>query len=237
MGMKTAKSFSVGKRILAWVCAGFAMVSVVKADGVSAATREGNEMFVVRNGETAPMTTEVVFPGDIRVMTNGTFTVKGGPPRTLKNGDRLQADGMLLQPDGRIEPVFDHITKVKNRVVIVRNGQSETLTQPFTLGNGGRVDPNATILKPDGSLYRLLDGQLLKLSGEVIPAKDTITLQDGKVVVQMDGSLITVPEGRSFMMNNGTKVFGDGTVIRPDGTQFKLTKGQIVTIPGIVNNY
>src|SRR5438477_372395 len=63
---------------------------------------------------------------------------------------------------------------------------------------------------------------------------NTISLQKGKVVVQKEGTQIVVGFGRSIMMNEGTKVFGDGTVISRDGTTTLLTEGQIITIQGVV---
>jgi hypothetical protein len=235
MGMKMANYFCWSGRILALLFAGCAGLSIVRAGEVSAVTRKGDQMLVVQGDRTEPMTADVTLPHDVKVMTNGTFTVKDGKPRDFKDGDRLGVDGMMMSPSGRIEPVFDHITKKKADVVIVRDGQSQPLRQSFAFPDGSRVSPDATVRLPDGSVRRLLDGQLLTLSGVVIPAKDTISLQNGKVTLQKDGSLLSVPPGRSMMMNDGTKVFGNGTVIRPDGSQFKLTEGQIVTVEGVVN--
>jgi hypothetical protein len=36
------------------------------------------------------------------------------------------------------------------------------------------------------------------------------------------------------MMNDGTKVFGDGTVIMKDGTSRKLAEGEVLTVEGVV---
>ena len=70
--------------------------------------------------------------------------------------------------------------------------------------------------------------------GTPIPALDTISLQHGKVVVQKEGTRLMIQPGRSIMMNEGTKVFGDGRVVSKDGTITNLAEGQILIIEGVV---
>ena len=81
---------------------------------------------------------------------------------------------------------------------------------------------------------RVIDGQLFTPDGKTIPAVDTISLQNGIVVVQKEGTQILIGNGRSIMMNDGTKVFGDGNVVSRDGQITALTEGQIITIEGVV---
>lgn len=232
--MKTVTPFTTAPTALAalgWVC--FGLGAALAAD-ITAVTRKGEQMFIVQDGALAPMTAEVSLPQAIQVFTNGTFTVEGGAPRPLKDGERLGADGLLLSPDGRLEPVFDHLTLRQGKVRLVRDGQARPLTQTFRFPDGSRLEPDGTLREAGGRLRRLLDGQLLRLNGAPIPVKDTISLQQGRVVVQKDGALLSVAKGRSLMMNDGTKVFGDGTVQRPDGTKYRLVEGQIVTVDGVV---
>jgi hypothetical protein len=54
------------------------------------------------------------------------------------------------------------------------------------------------------------------------------------VTVQKEGTQIPIGTGRSIMMNEGTKVFGDGKVVSPDGTVTELTEGEIITLEGVV---
>jgi hypothetical protein len=215
-------------------CLALHAVPLFGAEGVVSVTRKGKELFVVKAGRSEPLTQDLDLPNDIKVMTNGFFTVKGGKPRELQDGQRLDADGMLASPDGRIVPVVDHIAVKDGKILVVKDGEGQTLDQPMTMPNGTRVLPDGTVKTANGRWNRLLDGQLLRLGGEAIAAKDTITLQDGKVVVQKDGSQFQVEARQSLMMNDGTKVLGDGTVIKKDGTKLKLTEGQILTVEGAV---
>jgi hypothetical protein len=86
----------------------------------------------------------------------------------------------------------------------------------------------------DGKTTRILDGQIFKLDGSALPAKDSATLKDGKVVVQKDGSLLPVQPRQSIMMSDGTKVFGDGSVIMKDGKKVTLSEGQTLVLDGVV---
>jgi len=219
---------------IALACLTFHAPSLSGANGVESVTRKGKEVFLVKAGRSEPLTQDLDLPHDIKVMTNGFFTVKGGRPRELQDGQRLSADGMLTSPDGRIVPVMDHIAVKAWKVWVVKDGQGEPLEEPMTLPNGTRVSLDGTVKTANGRLHRLIDGQLYTLSGELIAAKDTITLQEGKVIVQKEGVQFEVAERQSLMMNDGTKVLGDGTVIKKDGTKFRLTEGQIVTVEGVV---
>jgi hypothetical protein len=189
---------------------------------------------VTRAGKTEPMTEPVTLPNDIKVATNGTFTVKSGKERQLKEGQVLGKDGMLTSSDGSIEPVFDHVALKAGKMMLVKDGQSSLLTTELRLEDGSRVTPDGTLTTKDGRQRRLLDGQLVRLNGAELPAKDTIILRQGQVWVQKDGSPLKVDPGRSIMMNDGTKVLGDGTVIMKDGKRVKLTEGEILTIEGVV---
>jgi hypothetical protein len=199
----------------------------------------GGQMLVVLDGQTVPMTNEVILPYEIRVKTNGTFTVQGRRSRTLKEGQILGADGMLLSPDGHIEPVLDHLALTAGKTFLSADGDTSQARRDIRLGNGALLTPDRVLLSPNGTWMRVIDGQLLTPAGTTIPAKDTISLRDGKVIVQKDGpladgSLLSVPPNRSLMMNDGTKVFGDGTLIARDGKVTKLSEGQTLVIEGVI---
>lgn len=232
--MRTVTTQSLGRIILA----GLFLFNVTRflagAADVSEVTRKSDGLFIVKAGKAEPMTEEVNFPKDIKVTTNGTFTVQNGKERELTTGQRLLSDGMLISPDGSIEPVQDHVAMKRGKMLLVKDGESRPVEQPITLPDGTRVLPDGRILTRTGGVRRIIDGQLFTLGGQEIAAKDTITLKDGKVIIQKDGSLMEVERGRSMMMNDGTKVLGDGTVVKRDGTKSKLTEGQIITVEGVV---
>jgi hypothetical protein len=79
---------------------------------------------------------------------------------------------------------------------------------------------------------RLMDGQLFRMDGTPVDAKDTATLKNGVVVVQKDGSLIRLAPVQIMGMNDGTRVRGDGQVQKPDGTTSQLREGQTILIEG-----
>lgn len=184
-------------------------------------------------GESFTPTNSVAMPFGIQVQTNLTFTVNGGSPRLLTEGMVLSKDGTLQRPDGSLLPVMDHVTQKDGKVIIYRDGVATTLSGEAKLADHSIVLADGTYIDRSGRRQRLLDGQLVKLDGAALPATDTATLQGGKVVIQKDGSLLTLRPNQTMMMSDGTKVSGDGSLVRKDGTTAKLTEGEILKIEGV----
>jgi hypothetical protein len=193
------------------------------------------QQLLVSSGGAFTVTTNVVrLPFDIVVNTNLTYRVGEGRERPLQEGQVLDREGMILHPDGSTHPVFDHVTMSRNRILVMRDGEYTPLKGALTLGNGWVVTEDCYVKRPTGERIRLQDGQIFRLDGAVVAARDTITLRNGRVVVQKEGAAITVARGSLLMMNEGTRVFGEGYLIRPDGTRVNLVEGQTLQVEGIV---
>lgn len=175
----------------------------------------------------------VVLPLGIVVETNGTFTVNRGKLRALEDGDILGSDGMLLKPNGNITPVIDHVTLNRGHVIVVKDGEAAEPDKLVKLGNGTTIAPDWKIASPNGASRRILDGEYFELNGSAFPTRDTITMQNGRVMVQKNGSMLPVAPTRSMMMNDGTKVLGDGTVISFNGDRTALNEGEILLVQGV----
>jgi hypothetical protein len=208
--------------------------SAETATGPEQVLFKAGQVIMVQNGKHMEATNDFALTQDITVMTNGTFSVQKRAPRPFQEGDTLGVDGMLLRADGSIAPVIDHIVMQYGKPRLVRDGKSSPLTREYVLGDGTHILPDATIIPPDGRRARLMDGQLYKLDGLAVPTKDTIQLQKGKVRVFKDGSTLTLPLKETIMMSEGTKVFGDGTLLKPDGTRITLKEGEVVRVDGVV---
>ena len=178
-------------------------------------------------------TNTVALPLEIKVMTNLTFTVAEGDPRKLAEGQKLMKNGTLVSPDGSIVPVFDHVTVRGGRPVVVKDGKASPVNGTFKLQSGAVVSADGWYTAADGDRTRLLDGRVIKLSGETFAASDSATLIDGKVVVHKDGAKYTVQPGRTLMMSDGSKVFGDGRVTRRDGKTEQLRAGEVTRFEGV----
>ncbi len=202
-----------------------------------AVTCRTNTSLVQRGGELTPLTEEITMPGGIRVFTNGTFRVKEGKTRLLKEGEILRADGYLLQPDGSVMPVFDHIAMSKGRVMVFKDGEGEALSAPLTVPDGSVINPDGSYWRPAGSYgrrSRLAEGRLLTLEGASLGGLDTISLRNGKVVVHKSGTLIPLQSSnQTTAMNDGTRVRGDGLITSPGGATTQLTEGQTIAMPGV----
>jgi len=219
-----------------WIALATAGFSQVPAPAIKAEKVQflGGKVIVSPGARTLMAPEEATLPFNIVVLTNGTFTVKGGQLRTLQEGDALAADGMLSKADGTITPVIDHVSRQRGRVTLLRDGRASQPGETLKLDDGTTISPEGKITTPNGSSRVLLDGEIFKLEGGAVAARDTITKQNGRVKVQKDGSTISVEPGRSIMMNDGTKVLSDGTVIKTNGEQLTLVEGQVITIDGVV---
>jgi hypothetical protein len=193
-----------------------------------------NKIIAWLDGKPTEVTNQVALPFNILIETNGTFSVDGGRARPLQEGDILGRDGMLLKPDGTIGPVMDHLTMNRGQVLRAEDGDAAPPSNALQLGDGTVVQPDRKVITASGSASWLQDGELLQPQGGTFAARDTITMQKGQVIVQKDGSQIVVGPTRSIMMNNGTKVMGDGTIIGFNGERSTVTEGQILPIGGII---
>src|SRR5437868_1704975 len=203
---------------------------------VEAVTVRGGEMYSLRGEQAQLLTAELKLPFDVEIKTNGTFQIAAGKERKLEEGQVLIRDGWLLNSDGSIQPVFDHVAMKSGRVIVVRDGEAAPLKEGMTFPNNLRVDPAGWCVYPSGANTRLVDGQLFRLDGTPVPAKDTVSLKNGRVVVQKDGATISLSGIQIMGMRDGTRVQGDGTVRQPDGTMTKLREGQTVFVEGVVAN-
>jgi hypothetical protein len=220
-----AKRIALSCLLLGFSLSAFGQVEkVVNQDG---------KMHAQVGGTLQPMKAAVAFPGNIVVNTNGVFKVGSGKERKLEKGQAITADGMLHNTDGSIGPVFDHYVGRGGRVYVVRDGAAPApMTENVTFPDGSSLTPDG-IYRAGGRMSRLLDGQTLRVDGNIIPAVDSVTLKNGKVTVQKDGTLF--PVTTSITMNDGSRVMANGTIVSFDGrTTTKLTEGQTITLPGAV---
>jgi hypothetical protein len=208
--------------------------------GISAASAQvtgvrlkGGKLVLVEGGKESPLQQNVLLTDNLLVATNGTFRVGSGKERALKEGQTLNKDGLLMGTDGSITPVWDHLTMRRGALVQVKDGEVTPVTKDVTMSDGTRIGRDGTMRLPNGSLKRFLDGQILTLDGRFAGAADSATLKNGQVVVQKDGTQFTIRRDQTLMMNEGTRVLGNGTVISPDGKSSKLQEGEVRTFQGV----
>ena len=102
----------------------------------------------------------------------------------------------------------------------------------ITLPGGRQLGPDGTVVRPNGQRTRLLDGESLRMDGTRLPNLDTICLRDGKVVVQKDGSLLTLKPLQIMGMSDGSRLNANGTLLKADGKTIRLVEGEILVLPG-----
>ena len=196
------------------------------ADGVQ---YKGGQVYCLRGDALQPLTSKTIkLPFDVEVSTNGTFKVGEGKERKLGEGQIIRSDGWLVSADGAFQPVVDHLEMQVGKAFLVRDGESSALTEPMHLPNNWTIAPDEWCTLPDGRRTRLTDGELFDLDGTPIPSKDAATLINGRVVMQRNGALIPLQPEQVSGMNEGSRVSGDGTVTRRDGSTTRLIEGQTV---------
>src|SRR6266705_4143104 len=189
-------------------------------------TFKDNQVHAIQGDQQELITTNLQFPHEVEISTNGTFTVGKSKARKFDEGQILLRDGWLLSRDGSFQPVMDHVIMKEGRALIVRDGQAEDLKQTMVFPNNASITPDGYYAYPTtGRRARLNDGEWFQLDGIPIPTKDAATLINGQVVMQRDGSRIPLKTAQKMGMNDGTWVSWDGTVQPPTGPAYKLREG------------
>ncbi len=203
------------------------------ANTVDSVTVKKQKPYAIQGDQQALLSENLKFPSSVEVYTNGTFKVGKGKIRALEDGQILRRDGWLVNVDGSVEPVCDHVAMKNGHVYVTRDGQTTALAGTFAFANGMTVNADGYCANnPLGFHARLLDGQLLRLDGTLIPAKDTLLFKNGHVVVQKDGTLFTLLPVQSMGLNDGSSVRGNGILQHRDGTTVQLKEGKVVLVEG-----
>ena len=234
--MMTNSTIPVRMSLLAAFLLGMplAWLSAQDAASVQRVTVKDNVTVAIAGAGQVPLKEKITFPFEITIFTNATYKVGDGRERTLAPGEVLNREGELSRPDGSVRPVYDHLFMNRGRVELMRDGNAGPLSASLRLADGTRVSPDGFVTAPNGTRRLLLDGQILRLDGSSAPAKDTVTLLNGRVRVQKDGTALEVRRGTTLMMSNNTKVFGDGYLLKPDGSRVQLSEGQTIELEGVV---
>lgn len=208
------------------------LFQAVAGEDADAVTFKDKNIYAIHGDKLELLTDNLAFPEKVMVSTNGTFKVGKGNDRPLQDGQVLRRDGWLVSADGSVQPVVDHVGIREGRAYIVRDGQASQLTSTMNFPNGMTINPDCSGGNLPGGRTRALDGQLFRLDGTSIQAKDTVTLKNGRMVVQKDGTLITLGSVQIMGMSDGTRVNGNGSIQKQDGTVIQLGEGQTVLIEG-----
>jgi hypothetical protein len=139
-------------------------------------------VFMVRDGVTTRVDREILFPNGLRVLPNGTVTMRDGSERTLIPNQWLDFEGSIddtvaQSPTGVEKTTVtqvsresgvsarDGVTISGTDVFITRNGVTEKVIVDTKLPNGVIVSPNGSVHMGDGSRVMLRPEQVLDLHG------------------------------------------------------------------------
>jgi hypothetical protein len=117
---------------------------------IESVTKSKGQMMISRSGKLYPLTEDTSLPFGVVATTNGTFTVEKGKPRELLEGQVIRSDGNLLNPDGSLMPVFDHMAMKFGKVRVVVDGVSVPLAALKTMPDGSTLYPDGVQALPGG---------------------------------------------------------------------------------------
>src|SRR5258706_3018195 len=98
-------------------------------------------IWAVERAQTILLEEALELPNNILVETNGTFQVGRHAPRAFAEGQILRADGMLLSPSGRIEPVVDYLGLEAGGTIFSGKGEARPGRQNYRPGKGQWAPP------------------------------------------------------------------------------------------------
>jgi len=135
-------------------------------------------VFMVRSGVTTRVDREILFPNGLRVLPNGTVTMRDGSEITLIPNQWLDFEGALddsvAQAPTRAPETAARESGVSSRdgitisgtdVFITRNGATSKVTNKLELSNGLIVHPDGTVVLGNGKKITLRADQVLDLHG------------------------------------------------------------------------
>lgn len=178
----------------------------------------------------------ISLPHGILVRTNGVYTIKDRKEHKLQEGDIIDQEGMLSTKGGKVRSLIDHIIQERGNVKIIIDAEERPLIRPYKLPNGLTILPSGYIERPGKPKLRMFDGQIMRLDGKIQTARDSVTMNKGKVLVQKEGSQFEIRPGRLIVMNDGSRVYGNGRIQFGDGRVQQLKEGDVIYIEGAKRN-
>jgi hypothetical protein len=196
---------------------------VIKKDG---------SVFVVTNNQSTLLESDLVLANGLKVMTNGVIKSAGDKKTILKEGRRLSLDGYWMNDDGMFVQFDPHYVIKDRGLYFVQDGVFTRLDHDVTFKNGTLLKTDGTVFTADQRMVRLQDGQALTVDGSALAAQDFVSVINGRLILQKDGSIIDLPVGRTIGMSDGTQINASGIVTRRSGQQIMLKNGQRLILEG-----
>jgi hypothetical protein len=150
-------------------------------------TLRGTEPVMTREGVTTKVEREVRLPNGLRVLPDGSVTMRDGSTTTLRPNQLLTFEGVFyevaLTPDG-VAPLSsvttapvpagdvgisarDGVTVSGGEAFLTRNGVMEKVTAEVRMPNGVAIQPDGMVVMSNGNRVPLRANQILGLDGVV----------------------------------------------------------------------
>jgi hypothetical protein len=205
---------------------------------------EAGKVMMVKDGQTQVLLQEsMTMPNGNKVMKNGTVIKKDGTKYNLKEGERLDMNGDIIQDKDKMSTdEKNHVMMKNGKMIQVKDGREIPLTAEVLLADWSKVQPDGTIIKENGQKIQLKEGERINMDGVMMSKVNTgytgnatantdcITMKGGKMCIIKSGQ--TLPMTKEQILPNGTKVMTNGTIVKKDGKTITMKEGDKVDMKG-----
>lgn len=216
-----------------------ALPEVMNFPAIDGVYMRDGALFHFDNGQKQKLVAPLRMGSEYEVRPDGQVLKATSALWHLSNGEMLFPDGSIMLADGSMSYLGDHYVQQAGKLIRVSGGKQTPVAAGHQLPNGIILKDYGRMLMPNGHISILQDGQILRADGEELPAWDTIQYHNGSVKLFKDGSLLSLPPNRLMIMNDGTKVWGNGAISRRtqqsgwDEVKFQLPEGAMVRLPRV----
>ncbi|MBX9852819.1 MAG: hypothetical protein K2X86_13830 [Cytophagaceae bacterium] len=202
---------------------------------------EAGKVMMVKDGQTQVLLHDMTMPNGNKVLKTGQIVKKDGSKYALKEGERIDMNGEIMQDkDKQAADERNHVGMKNGKMYIVKEGKELPLVSDVYLADWSKVLPDGNLVKENGQKIQIKEGErfnmdgvpMAKLAGTATTAAatDCLTLKGGKMCIVKSGQ--TLPMTKEQVMPNGSKVMPNGTVLKKDGKTITLKEGDKVDMKG-----
>ena len=130
------------------------------------------------------------------------------------------------------------------QLLITENNRTRPVVDDVQLYDGSVVRPDGTVIIPNDPRTTLHEGDTMSFGGTITRAATGTVEMTADGVIMKDGQIMIHSDGRTSLMNkdyvlldDGTKVAKDGTIIAPNGHTNVLKDGDEILMNGKLQKY
>jgi hypothetical protein len=223
-------------------------LAILKSELISDAlfVRDG-KVWSLTQGRITPLQEDFVLANGHILTPHGQLLYSSSERMPLREGEIILPNGSLLFSKGNntADPaslaerkVTDHYVMRNGKVMLVRNGDPQSLVADVTLPNGNKLTKSGQMTHKNGEKHVLKEGETVNMEGNMMAAippsaydeRNYIAMKMGRMVQVKDGIDISLTS--DVLMPDWSRIYPDGTIEKPNGSKTKLKEGERVNMEG-----